>query len=292
MAYLDRALDHAPYGRSSTLRHVVGGSNGGGFEWTADAGAAGLVGITALEHDGDGLVTRITSVLTHGRARIRPQSGPSRRLLRHVVDSAALGPPSRGKRRRRWVLFLSAVFARRRWSGLFWTSTVGSASPHRDSEDPVPGRRDERSASSTAPRAAREFLRDTLHTQDLDGLGHVSELLTTELVANVVDHVGCAVTVRAYAKPELVRGSRWTMPAPMHPPCNGRIRRRRGGTGCSSSTDWRPDGASSRERQARPSGSNSTPRQQQKKYTEVRAGDGGASVCTPIVRPRSSHRAA
>ena len=68
----------------------------------------------------------------------------------------------------------------------------------------MPGRRDERSASSTAPRAAREFLRDTLHTQDLDGLGHVSELLTTELVANVVDHVGCAVTVRASAKPELV----------------------------------------------------------------------------------------
>jgi ketosteroid isomerase-like protein len=62
MAYLDRALDHAPYGRSSTLRHVVGGSNGGGFEWTADAAAGSLVGITALERDGDGLVTRITSV--------------------------------------------------------------------------------------------------------------------------------------------------------------------------------------------------------------------------------------
>ena len=62
MAYLDRALDHAPYGRSSALRHVVGGSNGGGFEWTADAAAGSLVGITALERDGDGLVTRITSV--------------------------------------------------------------------------------------------------------------------------------------------------------------------------------------------------------------------------------------
>ena len=45
-------------------------------------------------------------------------------------------------------------------------------------------------ATSTAPRAAREFLREALGTQDLDGLGDLSELLTTELVANVVDHVG------------------------------------------------------------------------------------------------------
>ncbi len=69
----------------------------------------------------------------------------------------------------------------------------------------MPGHEMSVPASSTAPRAAREFLRDTLHTQDLDGLGHVSELLTTELVANVVDHVGCAVTVRAYAKPGWLR---------------------------------------------------------------------------------------
>jgi ketosteroid isomerase-like protein len=59
VAYLDRVLDQAPYGRSSELRHVVGGADGGGFEWTA---ADGLAGITALERDADGLVTRITSV--------------------------------------------------------------------------------------------------------------------------------------------------------------------------------------------------------------------------------------
>ena len=60
--YLSRVLADVPYGRSSTLRHVVGGSRVGGFEWTAGPGAGGLVGITAIELDADGLVTRITSV--------------------------------------------------------------------------------------------------------------------------------------------------------------------------------------------------------------------------------------
>jgi hypothetical protein len=57
--YLARVLDDAPYGRASVLRHVVGGGQGGGFEWTADDG---LVGITAIELDSDGLITRVTSV--------------------------------------------------------------------------------------------------------------------------------------------------------------------------------------------------------------------------------------
>jgi hypothetical protein len=58
-AYLSRVLGAAPYGAGSTLRHVVGGDTGGGFEWTA---ADGLVGITAIELDDAGLITRITSV--------------------------------------------------------------------------------------------------------------------------------------------------------------------------------------------------------------------------------------
>ena len=58
-AYLARALATVPYGRGSTLRHVVGGTTGGGFEWTAPNG---LVGITAIELDTEGLVSRITSV--------------------------------------------------------------------------------------------------------------------------------------------------------------------------------------------------------------------------------------
>ncbi len=58
-AYLGRVLADVPYGQGSVLRHVVGGRHGGGFEWTA---AEGLVGITAIELDADGLIIRITSV--------------------------------------------------------------------------------------------------------------------------------------------------------------------------------------------------------------------------------------
>jgi hypothetical protein len=60
--YLERILADVPYGRSSTLRHVVGGIAGGGFEWTAGPMHDALVGITALELDEDTRITRITSV--------------------------------------------------------------------------------------------------------------------------------------------------------------------------------------------------------------------------------------
>jgi ketosteroid isomerase-like protein len=58
-AYLARVLANVPYGTGSALRHVVGGHRGGGFEWTA---VDGLVGVTAIELDADGLITRVTSV--------------------------------------------------------------------------------------------------------------------------------------------------------------------------------------------------------------------------------------
>jgi len=62
--YLGRVLAEVPYGQSSSLRHVVGGTAGGGFEWTAgpDHGHGGLVGITALELDANQLITKVTSV--------------------------------------------------------------------------------------------------------------------------------------------------------------------------------------------------------------------------------------
>jgi hypothetical protein len=58
---LERILGTIPYGRSSQLRHVVGGRRGGGFEWAAP-NAGMLAGITALELDAGGLITKITSV--------------------------------------------------------------------------------------------------------------------------------------------------------------------------------------------------------------------------------------
>lgn len=59
-AYLDRVLPGVPYGRGSTLRHVLGGATGGGFEWTSASGR--VTGLTAIELDAEGLVTSITSV--------------------------------------------------------------------------------------------------------------------------------------------------------------------------------------------------------------------------------------
>ncbi len=60
--YLERILAEAPYGHASQVRHVVGGAHGGGFEWTAGPATGSLVGITALELDAEGLITRVTSV--------------------------------------------------------------------------------------------------------------------------------------------------------------------------------------------------------------------------------------
>jgi ketosteroid isomerase-like protein len=59
---LERILGRVPYGYASSLRHVVGGPRGGGFEWTAGPHAGQLAGITALDLDTDGLITAITSV--------------------------------------------------------------------------------------------------------------------------------------------------------------------------------------------------------------------------------------
>ena len=49
--YLARQLAGVPFGRSSTLRHVVGGRTGGGFEWTSASGD--IAGLTAIELDDD-----------------------------------------------------------------------------------------------------------------------------------------------------------------------------------------------------------------------------------------------
>jgi hypothetical protein len=49
----------------------------------------------------------------------------------------------------------------------------------------------------TTPATARAFLRATLQTWKLDGFGEITELLTNELVSNVVHHVGQPMTVRA-----------------------------------------------------------------------------------------------
>lgn len=53
--YLERILTVAPFGTRSELRHVVGGDDGGGFEWRAAPNAGVEVGI-------DGRIIRATTV--------------------------------------------------------------------------------------------------------------------------------------------------------------------------------------------------------------------------------------
>lgn len=57
----------------------------------------------------------------------------------------------------------------------------------------------------TSPHAARVFLRRALHGWHLDRLADVTELLGTELVANVVTHVGGPMTLRMVCKGSKVR---------------------------------------------------------------------------------------
>lgn len=59
--YFDRALNSVPYGAGSSLRHVVGSAQGGGYEWV-DNSTTRRTGITAVELNCDGLITQLTTV--------------------------------------------------------------------------------------------------------------------------------------------------------------------------------------------------------------------------------------
>jgi hypothetical protein len=60
-------------------------------------------------------------------------------------------------------------------------------------------------SSASSPQLARAFLRATLATWQLDGFGEITELLVTELVANVVTHVGLPMTLRVARGPSTMR---------------------------------------------------------------------------------------
>jgi hypothetical protein len=60
-------------------------------------------------------------------------------------------------------------------------------------------------SSVSSPQLARAFLRTTLETWKLDGFGEVTELLVTELVANVVTHVGAPMTLRVHRNSRTMR---------------------------------------------------------------------------------------
>jgi anti-sigma regulatory factor (Ser/Thr protein kinase) len=76
-------------------------------------------------------------------------------------------------------------------------------------------------AAEGSPTEARTFLRSALQTWKLDGLGEVTEVLTSELVTNVVRHVGAPMTLRALLQPSSIRvevdDSSGEAPVPRHP---------------------------------------------------------------------------
>jgi anti-sigma regulatory factor (Ser/Thr protein kinase) len=60
-------------------------------------------------------------------------------------------------------------------------------------------------AAPTAPRLARGVLRDTLEEWQLEVLLDVAALLTSELITNVVRHVGAPMTLRVSRAPAALR---------------------------------------------------------------------------------------
>ena len=60
-------------------------------------------------------------------------------------------------------------------------------------------------SSLDAPMMARAFLRAALETWRLDGFGEITELLASELVSNVVVHVGAPMTLRVSKGPSSIR---------------------------------------------------------------------------------------
>lgn len=64
--YLTRALSAVPYGKDAALAHVVGGDQGGGYEWRAGASWPLKRGNTAIELDKDGKISRFTVVYDSG----------------------------------------------------------------------------------------------------------------------------------------------------------------------------------------------------------------------------------
>ncbi|MFI9560263.1 hypothetical protein [Nonomuraea endophytica] len=59
--FLDRARDLLPYGLGASVRHVVGGEQGGAYEWR-NPGAAVPGGVVAIELDGESRISGLTTV--------------------------------------------------------------------------------------------------------------------------------------------------------------------------------------------------------------------------------------
>ncbi|MFK0112856.1 nuclear transport factor 2 family protein [Streptomyces sp. NPDC091217] len=59
---LDTERATLPFGPGARIRHVVGGRRGGGYEWISQPGATPPVGVSAVELDDTGQISRVTVV--------------------------------------------------------------------------------------------------------------------------------------------------------------------------------------------------------------------------------------
>ncbi|HEV8579034.1 MAG TPA: hypothetical protein VGX68_08105 [Thermoanaerobaculia bacterium] len=73
--YLEHALPQAPFGKGAKLRHVVGNDLGGGFEWFGSPSAGVRGGITALELNSKGEISRLTTVYDSRQLRDSDRRG-------------------------------------------------------------------------------------------------------------------------------------------------------------------------------------------------------------------------
>jgi anti-sigma regulatory factor (Ser/Thr protein kinase) len=133
----------------------------------------GSGGHVDLARDGDRDLRGIDGTQVEGQLSHRPHF---LRAYPTVTSAGTIGPPSRGER-----LYV-----------------MGGDKVEESVTTQLP------SGESTSS-LARAFLRNTLETWELDGLGEVTELLTSELVTNVVRHVGTPMTVRAVRHPSSIR---------------------------------------------------------------------------------------
>jgi hypothetical protein len=136
----------------------------------------------------DGLIERRREHLDIGLERLRTAALadlPISRLVTHLVDTLVDGGDDD-----------VAVL------GLHW-SGAGVAVPEPDDDPEI--RSIALASEPGAARTARGFVRDTLRTWDVDDAEDVAELLTDELVSNVVCHVGSPMEVRARRGPSSIR---------------------------------------------------------------------------------------
>jgi anti-sigma regulatory factor (Ser/Thr protein kinase) len=136
-------------------------------------------GTTLLAYT-DGLVERRREHLDIGLERLRAAALadlPLADLVGHLVDTLVVGGDDD-------VALL----------GLHWTGAGTAPAPPADDPDT---RSIELDSEPGAARAARGFVRGTLHGWGVDDAEEIAQLLTDELVSNVVCHVGSTMAVRA-----------------------------------------------------------------------------------------------